>query len=95
MKFERKKVENCFADSKTYEYRLPLPGKELAEALPAEWEVRRNEKLRRPVFIATKEGIHLKGLLAGCAVRASFLEAEWEERQKEFEDWIGGVPYDE
>lgn len=88
MRFERKKVENCFADSRTYEYRIPVSGETLAESLPDVWEIRRNERLRRPVFIAKKEGIHLKGLLAGHAVRASFLESEWEARQKEFEEWM-------
>lgn len=88
MRFQRKKVENCFADSRTYEYRIPVSGETLAESLPEVWEIRRNERLRRPVFIAKKEGIHLKGLLAGHTVRASFLETEWEARQKEFEDWM-------
>ncbi|MBR3458987.1 MAG: hypothetical protein IKH16_12675 [Selenomonadaceae bacterium] len=88
MKFERKKVENCFADSRTYEYRVPVSARELEESLPEPWETRRNEKLRRPVFIAEKEGIRLKGILAGNTVRASFLETEWERRQREFEEWL-------
>ena len=91
MKFQRKKVENCFADSRTYEYQIPVSGKALADFLPDIWDIRRNERLRRPVFIARKEGIHLKGLLAGHAVRASFLETEWETRQKEFENWMENI----
>lgn len=30
MEFKCKKVENCFAEARTYEYELPVTGKELA-----------------------------------------------------------------
>ena len=37
------------------------------------------------------KSIRLKGILAGNTVRASFLETEWEQRQREFEEWLEGL----
>ena len=60
MKFTCKKTENCFADSQTYEYVLPVSGEALLGRL-AGWETRRNEKLRRPTFSADRGGVNVKG----------------------------------
>ena len=37
------------------------------------------------------KSIRLKGILLGNTVRASFLETEWERRQREFEEWLEGL----
>ena len=87
MKFNCRKIENCFADSLTWEYALPQAGEEFLSAL-AGWEVRKNLKLRRPVFVAEKDGVVLKAALAGQFVRASFPEDEWQKKKEEFELWL-------
>ena len=58
MNFEVKKTENCFADSQTYEYRLSVTGQEFLSMLDTDWQTRCNHKLRRPVFLAEREGLH-------------------------------------
>jgi len=90
MKFECKKTENCFADAQTYEYRLPISGEAFSRFLSG-WEVRVNAKLRRPVFLADKNGVHVKGLLAHNVIRASFPQSRWEAEKAAFETWLGGI----
>ena len=53
MEFKCKKVENCFAEARTYEYELPVTGKELAFLLEG-FIVKENHKFRRPVFFCQK-----------------------------------------
>lgn len=53
MEFKCKKVENCFAEARTYEYELPVTGKELAFLLEG-FIVKENHKFRRPVFLPEK-----------------------------------------
>ena len=55
MKFQCKKVENCFAEARTYEYRLPVTGQELAGRLSG-FTVTENHRFRRPVFSAKRDG---------------------------------------
>lgn len=90
MKFECRKTENCFADAQTYEYRLPVSGEAFSHFLSG-WEVRVNQKLRRPVFLAEKGGVHVKGLLSHNVVKASFPEDRWEAEKAAFEQWLGGL----
>lgn len=40
MNFEVKKTENCFADSQTYEYRLPMTSQEFLSLLDGSWQTR-------------------------------------------------------
>ena len=51
MKYAWKKVENCFASARTYEYELPVTGQELCRFLEG-WDVKENHKFRRPIFSA-------------------------------------------
>ncbi|MDO4566548.1 MAG: hypothetical protein Q4B42_04385 [Oscillospiraceae bacterium] len=88
MKCECKKTENCFADSQSYEYRLPLSIEELSALLPEDWSQRRNLKLRRPVLIAERGGVQLKGVLESCIIKASFPEADWCAEKARFEAWL-------
>ncbi|MGI6151769.1 MAG: hypothetical protein ACOYIR_07450 [Christensenellales bacterium] len=90
MKFECVKTENCFAGSQTYEYRLPITGEEFSRLLSG-WEVRVNARLRRPVFLADRNGVNVKGLLAHNVIKASFPEDRWEEEKAAFEEWLGGM----
>ena len=88
MKFDCKKTENCFADSQTYEYRLPVTAEEFLKFLDETWQTRCNQKLRRPVFIAEKSGTRIKGILAGNIIRVSFLNNSWEILKNNFEEWM-------
>lgn len=87
MKFTCKKTENCFADSQTYEYVLPVSGEALLGRL-AGWETRRNEKLRRPTFSADRGGVNVKGTLAGNAVRVSYPTDGSPAEKAKFEEWM-------
>lgn len=87
MNFTCKKTENCFADSQTYEYVLPITGEELLYMM-ALWETRRNDKLRRPTFAADRDGVNLKGALAGNIARVSYPTERWEAEKAKFEDWL-------
>lgn len=90
MRFECKKTENCFADSQTYEYRLPTDGESFASRL-SDWETRRNMKLRRPVFVADRAGVNIKGVLASDTIKVSFPAQSSETDKAAFEAWLGGI----
>ena len=87
MLFEVQKTENCFADSHTFEYRLPLDG-QCFSALLSGWEVSENYKYRRPLFIADRNGINIKGILKANTIKVSFQENGWEDRKNDFEHWL-------
>ena len=87
MWFEVKKAENCFSDSRSYEYRLPIDGTGFS-ALLGGWEVREHHKYRRPMFTADKDGVNIKGILKASIVKVSFPEARWEEEKVGFEQWL-------
>lgn len=91
MEYKCKKTENCFENSETYEYRLPVTGETFIAFLPEGASLRKNERLRRPVFIADHGGINIKGMLAADRIRVSFPAEDCERRKSEFEDWIGGL----
>lgn len=86
MTIECKKTENCFTDSQTYEYRLPVTGEEFLNVLDSSWQTRCNRKLRRPVFLAEREEIRIKGILAANVIRVSFPNDAWEMHKKHFEE---------
>ncbi len=90
MNFECTKTENCFADSQTYEYKIPMTGEQFV-ALLSGWEVRVNKRLRLPVFIADRDGVNLKGMLVHKLIRASFPTDSWEEGKAAFEAWLTGT----
>ena len=91
MEIRETKVENCFAESQTYEYVLTVTGGEFLEGLK-DWSVRFNRKLRRPVGIAERDGVVLKTVLAGSTVRASFPDGCWQEKKREFEEYLRNLP---
>ena len=71
-RLERKKIENCFANSMTFEYRLGIPNEELFEKLAAYGTVTRKE-FRRPVLLfVSSEGIQAKGVVGTLYVRVGY-----------------------
>ena len=87
MKFQCKKVENCFEEARTYEYRLPITGGELAARLPG-FQVTENRRFRRPVFSAKKDGVEVKGILEARVVKINYTAGNWEEEKKRMEQWL-------
>ncbi|MGN1142757.1 MAG: radical SAM (seleno)protein TrsS [Oliverpabstia sp.] len=87
MEFYCKKVENCFADARTYEYELPVTGEELISMLVG-YEIHENHRFRRPVFSAKKGELEVKGILASHVVKVNYTAGNWEEEKKEMEQWM-------
>ena len=92
MRFEVKKTENCFSDSLTYEYRLPLSGQSFAALLDG-WKVKENHTFRRPLFVADRNGVNIKGILKANVVKASFPEVRWEAEKERFERWLQSIDH--
>ena len=90
MNIECKKTNNCFADSQTYEYRLPVTVEEFAACLEG-WQLRRNERLRRPVLIGERGRVKAKGVLSGDLLRVSYPDDRWEAEKEAFEAWLEGL----
>ena len=91
MQYEVVKVDNCFAESQTYEYRLPVDGQAFCARLTG-WEVKENHKFRRPLFSADRDGINIKGILRANTVKVSFPDGSWEAGKADFESWLGSLP---
>lgn len=88
MTFECQKTENCFADSQTYEYRIPITAEAFMHYLSSDWDIRCNHRLRRPVFLAERNQIHIKAILAGTVLRISFPDQALENEKNNFEKWM-------
>ena len=90
MLFEVKKTDNCFSNSFTFEYRLPVCGQDFSAQLCG-WEVKENHKYRRPLFSADKGGVNVKGILKANVIKASFPQDRWENEKADFERWLGSI----
>lgn len=88
MDFEVKKTENCFANSETYEYSLPITAKEFLKLIEDSYSVRLNTKLRRPVFIAESADIKIKAVLESRKIRVSFNACGLKRLKDEFETFL-------
>lgn len=93
MNFKCQKTENCFSDSQTYEYGLPITAQEFMNLLDDSWQIRCNHKLRRPVFLAEGRRVKIKGILSGTIIRVSFQNAGWENHKAEFEEFLNNISY--
>ena len=87
MNYQASKIENCFADSQTYEYLLPVTGEQMISRL-SDWDLRINRKLRRPTAIAQKEDVIIKFILSGNRYRVSFPDKAWQEEKEKFEKFL-------
>ena len=91
MNFKVIKTENCFADSETYEYILPVTGEKMLPYLE-NWDIRINRKLRRPTVIAQKGHIIIKCTLEGTVFRVSYPNDFLREHKTKFEQILRGLP---
>jgi len=94
MDFESKKAENCFSDAENYEYRIEATGARFIGVLePMTEQLRINDKLRRPTFIARlTNGAQLKGLLDKNVIKVGFVQAQAVAQKDDFERWLGSLP---
>jgi hypothetical protein len=95
MQFDVKKLETCFADAANYEYRLEVSGNLFYPLLQERFnaDVRVNEALRNPVFIAQAEnGMRMKGSLAKNHIRVGFNLSDADQQKAEFESWLSLLP---
>lgn len=90
MNFKCQKIQNCFAQARTFEYELPITGGELTAFLSG-WEIKENHKFRRPVFSAKKGTLEVKGILAAHIVKINYTEGNWEKEKEEMETWLRGI----
>ncbi len=90
MEFRCRKVQNCFAGARTFEYELPITGSELSKLLEG-FDIHENHKFRRPVFSAKKGALEVKGILAAHVVKINYTEENWEDEKQEMERWLAGL----
>ncbi|MDR2108584.1 MAG: hypothetical protein LBP28_03875 [Coriobacteriales bacterium] len=94
MHYEAKKLENCFADAENYEYRIAISGERFSRLLAEqpEAELRVNERLRRPTFIAAlPDGTRIKGELAKELIRVIYTPEKVATQKAAFEAWLSGL----
>lgn len=88
------KVENCFANAKTYEYRLAFPVTEEWLSKAAESGTLRVKKnFRRPCyFLDFENGTQMKGNLNENRMKVSYPESDFELQKEKLEqqlkEWI-------
>lgn len=91
-KYNIKKVDNCFKDSQTYEYKLKVEiNEDFLEILKnlGELEIK---NFRRPIFmINCKNENKIKGVINSKIIRISFPNDAWNERKEEFEKFLDEV----
>lgn len=87
--YQVKKVENCFKDSQTYEYRLNLSlDDETINKFSVLGEVI-IKNFRRPIFmINCINNTKIKGIINSNIIKVSFEDSTWEARKKEFETFL-------
>lgn len=90
MRYACKKIDDCFSDSRTWQYALDATADDLVPLLEETgYQVDVNRKYRRPFFIAeNEEGLRVKGVLNRSVVNASFPLDGWEESKARFEAWL-------
>ena len=91
-KFQVKKVDNCFKDSQTYEYKLEIIIDEnMINKLNELGEVE-IKKFRRPIFmINCKNENKIKGVINSNIIRVSFPDDMWQYRKEEFEKYLDEI----
>ena len=91
-KFQVKKVDNCFKDSQTYEYKLEIIIDEnMINKLNELGDVE-IKKFRRPIFmINCKNENKIKGVINSNIIRVSFPDNMWQYRKEEFEKYLDKI----
>ena len=88
---ECKKINNCFKDSQTFAYRLPITSRDLGEDFLRDGEFEINNQFRRPVFNAIMGTTRIKGILDESIIKVSFQNENWQLQKIAFEEWLKHV----
>lgn len=91
-KFDIKKVDNCFKDSQTYEYKLNIEiDEEFLEKLKSLGSIE-IKNFRRPIFMINCENKNeIKGVIKSNIIKVSFPEDMWQIRKEEFEKFLDEI----
>ena len=91
-KFKVKKVDNCFKNNQTYEYKLNLEiNEEFLTKLQELGEVE-IKNFRRPIFmINCKNENKIKGVINSKIIRISFPDDTWELNKEKFEKFLDEI----
>ena len=91
-KFKVQKVDNCFKNSQSYEYKLNVEvNEELLKKLQNLGEIE-IKNFRRPIFMINCENKKkIKGVINSKIIRVSFPDDIWEERKESFEKFLNEV----
>lgn len=87
------KIDNCFANARTYRYYLPAAvDEDFATRLGGLGSLFVKKNLRRPFFrIETESGVQIKGILGDSSVKVSFPEERWKEEKVIWEEQIAAI----
>ena len=91
-KFDIKKVDNCFKDSQTQEYKLNIEiNEEFLEKLKSLGSIE-IKNFRRPIFMINCENKNkIKGVIKSNIIKVSFPEDMWQIRKEEFEKFLDEI----
>lgn len=91
-KFKVKKVDNCFKNSQSYDYKLNVViDEEFIKKLRDLGEIE-IKNFRRPIFMINCENEdRIKGVINSDIIRVSFPDDTWEERKESFEKFLNKV----
>ena len=84
------KVDNCFANARTYRYQMPFAlDEEKVVFLGQMGELFVKKNLRRPFFrIETDRGVQIKGIFGDKSMKVSVPEERWKEEQELWEQQL-------
>lgn len=91
--FEVKKVENCFKNSQTYEYKINvnLDKEFIDDKLSVLGEVT-VKPYRRPIFMITcEDNTKIKGIINSKTMKVSFEDGKVENSKEEFERFLNDL----
>lgn len=88
-KFKVNKIDNCFKDNQTYEYKLDL---QIDENFLKKLQMLGNievKNFRRPIFMIYCENENkIKGIINSNIIRVSYPDKNWQYNKKEFEGYL-------
>ncbi|WP_455538889.1 hypothetical protein [Terrisporobacter sp.] len=91
-KFQVKKIENCFKDSQTYEYKINMEIDEgFLDKLKNLGKVE-IKNFRRPIFMIDCENKNkIKGVIKSKIIKVSYPDDIWQIRKEEFERYLDEI----
>ena len=91
MDFDVAKINSCFVDYQSFEYKLPIDGQDFIMYLEG-WQIKEFHNFRRPLFNAERQEVKVKGILKANTIRVSYPGDSWETEKKSFEAFVLSLP---